>query len=370
MGTVGYMSPEQVRGEAVEHRSDIFSLGCVLHETLTGRRAFGRDTAAETMTAILREDPAPLAESGRAIPPALERIVSHCLEKKAEQRFQSARDLAFDLASVSGDSTREARMPARSRVRLWPWLGAAGAALLLVLGGFEAGRRATARSTGAATPRAHFTQLTDLSGAEAAPSLSPDGKTLVFAGRPDGDADIYLQRVGGHNPINLTADCQKDDGAPAFSPDGERVAFHSECEGGGVFVMGATGESRRRVADRGYDPAWSPDGRRMAVVTEPAINPLSRQTNSELWIVEVASGERRRLLEADAMQPSWSPSGHRIAFWGLRGGLGGPGRRDIWTVAAGGGDPVAVTDDEAEDWNPVWSGDGRQLYSSAAGAAR
>jgi serine/threonine protein kinase len=364
VGTVGYMSPEQVRGEAVDHRSDIFSLGCVLHEMLTGRRAFARDTAAETMTAILREDPAPLADSGSAIPPALERIVSHCLEKKPEQRFQSARDLAFDLASISGDSTREARIPTSDRARLWPWLGAAVAASLLLLGGFEAGRKASARSAGASAPRAHFTQLTDLPGAEAWPSLSPDGKTLVFVGRSGAraDTDIHLQRVGGHNPINLTADCPQDDTGPAFSPDGERVAFHSDCEGGGVFVMGATGESRRRVADRGYDPAWSPDGRRLAVVTEPAVTPLSRQTNSELWIVEIASGETRRLLQSDVMQPAWSPSGRRIAYWGLRGGQGGTGRRDIWTVAAGGGEPVAVTDDEAVDWNPVWSGDGRHLY--------
>src|SRR4030095_8397165 len=101
VGTVGYMSPEQVRGEAVDHRSDIFSLGCVLHEMLSGRRAFARGTVAETMTAILREDATALSESGRAIPPALERIVAHCLEKKPEQRFQSASDLAFDLANVS-----------------------------------------------------------------------------------------------------------------------------------------------------------------------------------------------------------------------------------------------------------------------------
>jgi Tol biopolymer transport system component len=362
VGTVGYMAPEQVRGDTADHRADIFSLGCVLHEMLTGQRTFHRDTAAETMTAILRDDPGPLADSGRAIPPALERIVSHCLEKKPAQRFQSARDLAFDLASVSGNSIREATIPARAGARPWPWLGAAVAALLLILAGFEAGRRAATKSAGASAPRAHFTQLTDLPGVEASPSLSPDGKTLVFVGRPDGDADIYLQRVGGHNPINLTADCQKDDGAPAFSPDGERIAFHSECEAGGTFVMGATGESRRRIADKGYDPAWSPDGRRLAVVTEPAMNPLFRQTNSELWIVEIASAAKRRLLEEDAMQPSWSPSGHRIAFWGLRGGQGGAGRRDIWTVSAEGGEPAPVTNDEAVDWNPVWSADGRHLY--------
>ncbi len=101
MGTIGYMSPEQVRGEPADTRSDIFALGCVLHEMLSGARPFHRDTAAETMTAILRDDPADLQVGSRRIPPALERVVRRCLEKPPEERFQSARDLAFALESLS-----------------------------------------------------------------------------------------------------------------------------------------------------------------------------------------------------------------------------------------------------------------------------
>ena len=101
MGTASYMSPEQVRGEEVDCRTDIFSFGAVLYEMVSGNRAFKRDTTAETMTAILKEDPPELIESGRQIPPALDRIVRHCLEKTPEQRFQSARDLAFDLESIT-----------------------------------------------------------------------------------------------------------------------------------------------------------------------------------------------------------------------------------------------------------------------------
>ena len=258
VGTVGYMSPEQVRGDVVDHRSDIFSLGCVLQEMLTGRRAFERATAAETMTAILREDPASLAETGRALAPALERIVSHCLEKKPEQRFQSARDLAFDLASVSGTSATASPSAAPPTLgRAGSWIAAALAAVLLSGLGYRAGRATAGREAGV-QPSLHFTQITDLPGAESSPSLSRDGKTLAFVGRVTGHGDVYVQRVGGHNPINLTADCPKDDTGPAFSPDGERIAFHSDCEGGGLFVMGATGESRRRVADFGYDRPGRP----------------------------------------------------------------------------------------------------------------
>jgi serine/threonine protein kinase len=108
LGTVGYMSPEQVRGQAVDLRSDIFSLGAVLYEMISGRRAFKGDSAVETLNAILKDEPPQIADSGRLLPPGLERVVRHCLEKRPEDRFQSARDLAFDLQSVSVASGSDA----------------------------------------------------------------------------------------------------------------------------------------------------------------------------------------------------------------------------------------------------------------------
>src|SRR6202158_4189429 len=104
MGTVGYMSPEQVRGKAADHRSDIFSFGSILYEMLSGKRAFRGETPADTMSAILKEDPAELSETARNVPPALERMVRHCLEKNPAQRFQSAGDLAFDLEALTDSS--------------------------------------------------------------------------------------------------------------------------------------------------------------------------------------------------------------------------------------------------------------------------
>src|SRR5208282_2407381 len=112
MGTAGYMSPEQVRGATVDPRSDIFSFGAILYEMLSGKRAFHRDTAADTMSAILKEDPPDLSESGRNVSPALQRIVEHCLEKNPESRFHSASDIAFDLEHLSGLSGASARVTA------------------------------------------------------------------------------------------------------------------------------------------------------------------------------------------------------------------------------------------------------------------
>ena len=116
MGTVGYMSPEQVRGIAVDHRSDIFSFGAVLYEMATARRAFQRETAAETMTAILKEDPTHLSEAEGRVPPALAAVIVHCLEKKPERRFQSARDLAFALETATVPTGRSAVVSAAAEL--------------------------------------------------------------------------------------------------------------------------------------------------------------------------------------------------------------------------------------------------------------
>jgi tricorn protease len=165
--------------------------------------------------------------------------------------------------------------------------------------------------------------------------------------------------VGGHNPINLTKDSAEDDTHPAVSPDGSTIAFRSERGGGGIFVMGATGESVRRLSDIGYNPSWSPDGKQIVVATEPVENPLGRTGLSELWTIDVATGQKRKLFAGDAVQPSWSPHGDRIAFWAIPWTTA---ERDIWTVTSKGGTPVAVTQDAALDWNPIWSADGKFLY--------
>ena len=372
LGTVGYMSPEQVRGQTVDHRSDIFSLGSVLFEMATGGPAFKRDTAAETMTAILREDPLdmpePASRSAR-LAPGLERVMRHCLEKSPDERFQSARDLAFDLESLSG-VTRSGAVAASTaserRLRVSPALLLLAAAALLGLG-YAAGRGLRTGPGPAAPPVATFTQLTFQAGALSYPSVSPEGQSFVFVRRDGGDLDIQLQRVGGANAINLTADSPADDSEPAFSPDGSQIAFRSEREGGGIFVMGATGESVRRLTAGGYNPTWSPDGREVAFSTAiiQPLWPYARDARGQLFALTVSSGEKRLLSPEgqDVVQPSWSPSGERIAFWGLRAG----GQRDLWTIERS-GDPASLTsltDDPDLDWNPVWAPDGRHLYFSS-----
>jgi Tol biopolymer transport system component len=364
IGTIGYMSPEQVRGKPVDARTDIFSFGAILYEMLSGRRAFKGDTAADTMTAILKEDPPELSETGKNVPPALQRIVRHCLEKSPEARFRSASDIAFDLEALS-ETSSEARAavvsgPAKNRI-LTAAIAAVAAAGLLLLA-YGAGRRSPAAAAAGPPLRAYFTQLTSDPGVEEYPALSPDGKLLAYVSRASGNRDIYVLRVGGKNPIDLTKDEPADDIEPAFSPDGTQIAFRSERQGGGIFLMGSTGESVRRLTDTGYTPAWSPDGKEIVFVTESIRDPLDRYYTSELWSVDVTAGAKRKLYAGDAVQPAVSPHGLRIAFWALSHGS----QRDIFTIPlkglAAGEKPVAVTDDAPVDWNPVWSPDGKFLY--------
>jgi eukaryotic-like serine/threonine-protein kinase len=362
IGTVGYMSPEQVRGQPVDGRSDIFSLGTVMYEMIAGEHPFRSDSAADTMSSILREDPAELSALNPNVTPGLERVIRHCLEKSADQRFQSARDLAFQLEMLSSTSgaipTME--MPAlskRSRAALFIGGGLLAAALA---GGWLLGSKASRPHP----PRIGFRQLTFDDGVEVAPAISPDGQTFVFTRGLGAGTDIYLQRVDGRNAINLTKRCRGFDGQPAFSPDGSRIAYRSDCDGGGIFVMGATGESARRVSPDCFNPSWSPDGKQLVCAGESvAQTPTSRGSRSPLWVIDVQSGSKRKLYDGDGVQPSWSPNAHRIAFWGT---VGQSAQRDLWTIEPAAKDPAATvvraTSDLAVDWNPLWSPDGQYLY--------
>ncbi|HET6348302.1 MAG TPA: protein kinase, partial [Candidatus Krumholzibacteria bacterium] len=363
MGTVGYMSPEQVRGGTIDHRSDIFSLGVVLYEMLSGQRAFQAPTSAEIMTAILHADP-PALDSGLQLSPSIERIVRRCLEKEPQRRFQSAHDLAYALEAVkdlSGEVPRveDAAAAQARRVRMpLPLLvivAVAAVAIGVIAGHWLLGGHG--KTEEAAVGR--MVQLTFDKGAEVDPSVSPDGNAFVYVAKDGGDFDIFQQRVGGENRINLTADCDKDDVMPAYSPDGTMIAFRSERDGGGIFVMGATGESVRRLSDFGFNPSWSPDGQRVLFGDESIVVPTARNLVSKLWSVDVHGGQPGQVFAGDCAEPVMSPNGKFYAFWGLPPGTG---KRILSTLAVAGGDAHPLDDDNFFNWNPTWSGDGRSLY--------
>jgi Tol biopolymer transport system component len=375
LGTVGYMAPEQVTGQVADARADIFALGCVLYEMAAGHRAFLRPTAPETMTAILREEP--LLPPDRALRPApFDAVVHRCLEKNPTERFQSTRDLAFALRSI-GDSisSGERRLtgaqvggPVRGwHFRLVAITALIGGAIALLLLGRYTSRPATDARAGE-PGFASFDKVTDEAGVETTPTISPDGKTVVYAKTIGVDTALYLLRVGAKTPLRISGEPPAQDSQPAFSPDGDRIAFRSERDGGGIFLMSATGESITRLTNEGYSPCWSPAGKEIVIsqVTFATPTDLSA-TGKGLTVVTIASGQRRVLATGwRALQPVWSPGGRRLAFWTVRGSSG---QRDIETVAADGSDGedggVSVTDDSPLDWSPAWSPDGRYLYFSS-----
>ncbi len=364
LGTFGYMAPEQVRAQTVDHRADVFAFGAMLYEMLSGRRAFKEDTAADTMTAILTKEPPDFDADGQTISPALDRIVRRCLEKTPELRFQSASDLAFALDNLSSTSSSAsgARLAAepvvspRQASRL-PW---AIAAVALIGMGAMWILRGPAGTTDARWDT--FTRITEAAGEETSPNLSPDGSTVVYAARVNGSWGIYSQRVGGRNATLVVDEPDRHETSPAFSPDGARIAFHESDNDGGIFVAGATGESVRRVTDIGFHPAWSPDGTQIAFTDQEIFDPAGRSGTATLYVIDAGGGgaRPRPIVEGDAVQPSWSPAGDRLVYWSNTGG-----QRDIYTVALTGGARVAVTEDVALDWSPVWAPDGRFIYFSS-----
>ena len=346
------MSPEQARGKEVDQRTDIWAFGCLLYELLTGKRAFQGDTAQDTIAAVLEREP-DLQTLPTQTPARIRELVRQCLQKDVNQRPSGIAEVHKTIEQTRRGWNR------------WPVTAvAAAAALGLVVVSAAWYVRGTARVAGrpgAGTLKpSSFLQLTDQPGPETYPSVSQDGKSFVYASRASGNWDIYFQRVGGRNPANLTKDSTADDTTPVFSPNGEQIAFRSERDGGGIFVMGAAGESVKRITEFGYNPAWSPDGTEIVCASTTFDRPDIRLSyRSQLFTVRVATGEKRLITPGVefAMQPNWSPHGQRIAYWGVVGA-----QWDIWTVAASGGEPVRVTNDAATDWNPVWSPDGGHLY--------
>jgi serine/threonine protein kinase len=343
LGTVAYMSPEQAEGKSIDHRSDIFSMGIILYEMATGERPFKGETTVSILSSIVKDKPTSATEINPALPHILGRIIRRCLVKDPSRRYQTALDLRNEVEELkqeveSGEVLDSVVPPSRDRKRfaLGVIIGAAvvtavaGAYLLL----------GPSRESSAPLVRS-VTQITSDPGVEEFPSCR--------------DGDIYLKRVGGERLFNLTEDSPDVDTQPAFSPDGEQIVFRSDRQGGGLFLMGATGESVRRLTDFGVNPAWFPDGATILFDTP------SGEFN-ELWTVSPATGETVLLSEGGyALAPKASPEGIRIAYRDIDKG----GQRDVWTVRADGSDPVRVTDDPAFDANPVWSPGGSYLYFSS-----
>src|SRR6202161_684326 len=217
MGTAGYMSPEQVRGQTLDPRSDIFSFGAILYEMLSGKRAFHGATPADTMSSILKEDPPELSETNRNVSPALERIVQHCLEKNPESRFHSASDIAFDLEHLSGVSTTSGKFrrveTSGPQSRLLATLARVLVLTLAMLAlGWWLGR------SGMRAPLAEYKQITFRTGSIGKARFTPDGSVVYSASWDGGENQLYMSRMDDPGARELAL---KDAELLAISKSGE-----------------------------------------------------------------------------------------------------------------------------------------------------
>jgi serine/threonine protein kinase len=268
MGTPGYMAPEQARGEPADHRADIFAIGGVLYEMLSGRPPFQRQTTPETLTAVLREDPPDLRTLNRRVSPALARLVARCLKKQPSQRFQSARDLAFALETIAelGEPTAESgndAAPAR-RWPAWRYVALAVVAAALVLGGFMLRGSITPSEPDPKEVRTY--RVTDARGVEDHPSISPDGRSVAYVADVGGRKQVFVRLVDRGTSLQLTSDAA-DHLHPRWSPDSTLVLYYrAPDEGesaGSIWEVSALGGGARRIARSIGGADVSHDGKRL-----------------------------------------------------------------------------------------------------------
>jgi len=363
LGTAGYMSPEQVRGQVVDPRSDIFSLGAILYEMLSGKRAFEGTTAADTMSAILKEEPAELSASGRSLPPALGRIVDRCLEKEPAERFQSARDLAFNLELLSREETGSGAavaLPAR-KGRRWG-IAALGALALLGAAGLGFLARGLKSRRENSSP-AELRRLTDFVGMEEFPALSPDGKWVAFTADVSGRRQIWVRLLAGGTPLQVTQD-DADHQYPRWSPDSSSLIYFSpsqEPDGEGkIWQISALGGTARPLVSSLSGGDLSHDGKHIAYFH-------SNQGDIELAVADPDGSNSRKLIvlpnEYNYSDVRWSPDDRKLGFQ-----RGRTFDYDVFYVPAEGGSLHAITQDgnplEGFAWLPDGSG---VVYSSSRG---
>jgi eukaryotic-like serine/threonine-protein kinase len=353
MGTLGYMSPEQIKGKPADARSDIFSFGAILYEMLSGKRAFQADSAGETMAAILKEEPPDLSVTNQNVSPGLERIVRHCLEKNPERRFHSAHDLAFDLEALSGASGQSGVGTAAARGRRLPWLSVASIAGILA---------AFVASHFLWRPKRQdpptFQRLTFRRGFVDSARFAPDGQSVLYSAAWDGKPDeIFAARTGS------------PESSPLGIPDAQLVAVSSTGELAVILpriadgaLVGYTlarvpfgGGAPRPVLEDPTSATWSPDGKSLAVVRE-----VKGAVRLEFPVGKV-------LFESlgDIESARFSPQGDRIAFVEHPIYAHDPGRVVLVDLAAHKSIP-------SDGWRNIhglaWRPDGKEIWFTATPA--
>src|SRR5688572_7372824 len=355
MGTIGYMSPEQLRGKPTDHRSDIFSFGAILYEMLSGRRAFRGESTADTMSAILREDPPDLSGTNRNINPALERVVNHCLEKSPEERFNSAGDLAFAIEALSGSggtsesaTTILSSLPATKRepANWLPWI-IAGIFLISTSGlAWLYFRQSSAPELPVQFVVAMPEETTEISN----PLISPDGRIIALLAMHDGKRYLYTRPLSSLEAQRLPG---TDDAlSPFWSPDSRYIAFFSN---GKLKKIEASGGPTQTLCDTpsSYGGSWNRDGVIIVSLDTKGIHRVSSAGGALTQVLDL-DASRKELAQA---WPRFLPDGHHFIYqsWTGRSDVSG-----IFVASLAGGERKLLV---KADSSPLYSAPGYLLFS-------
>ncbi len=352
MGTIAYMSPEQARGEELDARTDLFSLGAVLYEMTTGRPAFSGSTSAVVFDGILHGAPTSPVRLNPEIPAKLEEIINRAMEKDRELRYQSASDLRAELKRLKRDTesgrsasaeahgilpsgeattaegTRRAPLQAK-----WVLLGGMVLAMLLAAVALLIYRRP---QPSLAPAQRALSRLTFDPGLQFGATWSPDGRFIAYSSDRGGKFDIWVQQVSGGNPIQVSH-FPGHNWQPNWSADGKQIVFRSEGGEGGLYIVPALGGHEQKISSFGYHPRWSPDGSQILFQAT-----FLRGGENTLYVVALdgsapreALGEFLQQAPAQLIAAAWHPDGKRVSVLGDAGGS-----TSLWTVPIGGGSGV------------------------------
>jgi Tol biopolymer transport system component len=365
IGTPAYMSPEQARGKSVDKRTDMWSFGCVLYETLTGRRAFAGETVSDSLVAILEREP-DWSALPSGTPASIQHLLHRCLEKDPNRRLRDAGDARLEIEDALAAAPASQR-DLRRRTPALVFVSIAAAVVLLLA--FLLVRRG---GTTSRVSQPKLAQLTFAEGIEESPAWSRDGARLAYTTAVGGLRKIFLKTVQTGEERQLTSG-DFDDIQPVFSPDGQTILFVRSREakrrlepgdvfgiydGGDVWSIETTSGKETRLVEKGFDPDFAPDGKQIAL-------DASWAGPRRIWIVDARGHNPQQLTTdqsetVDHVRPRWSPDGRRIVFQNIERTkfavrlIDVPSKSLIW-----------ITNDQYRNIDPVWSPSGRFVYFSS-----